>query len=194
MDHIIFVLRRTWRIARWVVLGLALAYAAIVVYAYPHDHAAHLDEAAVAKIARQRLTTADADGSHLPPPPDPSQAGATVAGVDANQNGIRDDVELAIFAEYPTSSASSTPVRAAELQYAKALQLEFTDVSDSATLVAVMRQEGRGFMCVPTELETDHVEQLVFNTAQRKAYREDLYRKYMTSFGLDSSDFCDLTF
>ena len=31
----------------------------------------------------------------------PPDYDATIAGVDANENGIRDDVELAIFKEYP---------------------------------------------------------------------------------------------
>jgi hypothetical protein len=35
-------------------------------------------------------------------PPDPGVAGeATIEGIDANNNGVRDDLELAIFASYP---------------------------------------------------------------------------------------------
>ncbi len=181
------------RIICSILLTLALLYFAAIIYSYPHFRQVQLDKTAVPAIKAQRLTIDDAAGTNLPPQPNSAQIDATVAGIDANDNGIRDDVELAIFAEYPTSSATSTQVRAAELQYTKELQLEFTSVFDSPTLVAVMQQEGRGYMCVPNKPETDFVEALVFNTDQRKTFREDLNRKYMTSFGLDSSGFCDLS-
>ena len=185
---------RTWRIARWILLAGIIGYICLVAYRIPAVHQEEASQSMVANIEAQRLAQADVDGTDLPPSPDPTKNGASLVGIDANGNGIRDDVELAVFAEYPTSSPTSTPVRAAELQYAMDLQMEFTDVFDSATLVAVMRQEGRGFMCVPTEEETDYVENLVFNTTERRDYREGIYKKYMTSFKLDSSDFCDLTF
>src|SRR5580704_4053578 len=94
-----------WHIVRWVLLALTLSYIALVIYAYPHDHQVHLDAAAIPKIQSQKITIADVDGSRLPPPPDPRLVNSTIAGIDANDNGIRDDVELTIFAEYPTSSA-----------------------------------------------------------------------------------------
>ncbi len=59
------------------------------------------------------------NGKHLPLTPNKEENDATVAGIDNNGNGIRDDVELAIFAKYPNSAK----IRAAELQYAMALQL-----------------------------------------------------------------------
>lgn len=181
-------LRWLWCIAHWILPTLAAAYAVIIVYAYPHDHEAHISAAMVAKIEAQRLTVADVDGQYLPPQPDPTQANATVAGIDANDNGIRDDAELAIFAKYPIS----TTTRAAELQYAMELQMEFTDVIDSPTLVAVIEQEGRGYMCIFDDKKTNEVESLVFNTKERKDYREEVRAKYMASFGLASSGFCDL--
>ena len=58
-------------------------------------------------------------GKNLPSDPG-ALADATVQGVDANQNGIRDDVELAVFKEYPNSAKT----RAVLLQYALALQME----------------------------------------------------------------------
>ncbi len=181
-----------WRVARWVLLAIAALYVADIVYAFPHDHQEHLDKAAVAKISAQRITQADVDGSILPPPPEPSVADATLAGIDANDNGIRDDVELAIFTKYPTSSATSTTIRAGELQYAMENQMEFTYASNSATLVAVIEQEGRGYLCLPNESQVKEVEDMVFNTAQRQDFRQDIYKRYMASFQLDTSDFCDL--
>ena len=80
------------------------------------------------------------NGEHLPPPPDPAQVDATIEGVDANANGIRDDVELAIFERYP----DSLKIRAAELQYAMALQMYLTEVFNSETLVAVILKDEHG--------------------------------------------------
>jgi hypothetical protein len=191
-------MQQLWHIARWVILVLALAYLGLVIYAYPHDHQAHLDAAAVAKIRSQKITAADIDGSHLPPPPDPTLANATIAGVDANDNGIRDDVELAIFAEYPTSSATSTAIRAAELQYAMDLQAKIVKVIDQTTWVAATQQEGRGYDCVldsssapyATQL-IDQVKSLVFNTDERRSRAGEI-GKLSTSFSVLSEPDCDL--
>ena len=54
----------------------------------------------VAKIHATKLTLDDVFGKNLPPEPS-AEADKTVQGIDANENGIRDDVELAIFKEYP---------------------------------------------------------------------------------------------
>ena len=145
-------------------------------------------QAVVAQIHAQKLTLADVMGENLPFPPDPTQVDATIEGVDANGNGIRDDVELAIFKKYPNSAK----IRAAELQYAKALQMELTRVFNSETLVAVIQEEGRGNICILDTKRTQYVEELVFNTDVRKNAREDLYRKFMTSYALPNSDFCDI--
>ncbi|MEP7162458.1 MAG: hypothetical protein ABI747_01705 [Candidatus Moraniibacteriota bacterium] len=52
-------------------------------------------------------------------PPDPGEAGkATVAGIDSNGNGVRDDVERWIAFNYPASAKG----RAALMQYARAYQ------------------------------------------------------------------------
>jgi len=150
----------------------------------------------------------DVDGKHLPPPPDPAQVDATVAGVDANQNGIRDDVELAIFKKYPNSAK----IRAAELQYAMELQMELDKVFNTDTLVATVQEASRGHSCVsdsvqnpgtsPTEAEvnyistlmdarTKEVEDLVFNTELRKQRREENFG-YETSHGDMSGPDCDI--
>lgn len=194
--RIIVILFRMWRISRWVLLTLALLYAAIVVYAFPHDHQAHLDATIVAKIQAQKLTDADVDGSHLPPAPDPDQMDATIAGVDANDNGIRDDVELAIFQKYPTSSATSTDVRSAELQYAMDLQIQVTQVVDTATWMAAIQQTDRSYECldsVSSDSDTleKEVEGLVLNTKERN----DTYNfvwQYRTSHALLQDPSCDV--
>jgi hypothetical protein len=187
-----------WRVARWVILALALGYIAIVIYAYPHDHQEHLDVAAVAKIDSQKITMADVDGSNLPPPPDPSQAEATIAGVDANDNGIRDDVELAIFAEYPTSSATSTNIRSAELQYAMALQVQITEVFDPATWEAAAHQYDHGFGCLYDVSSSQYssfeneVYALVLNTPSRTKQFNSI-EQYGVSYKLSSGPDCDVS-
>ena len=178
----------------------------------------------VKQIEASRLTLADADGSRLPQGVDEIHANATVEGVDANSNGIRDDVELAIFAKYPisiaTSSASSTkPVdtnlklRAAELQYAKALQMYLTSVFTKETLVATANQVGRGYSCLGDVVESpaidapeslwrlydteikkfrEEVKALVLNTLSRQSRYEEVFEKYMTSHALSDEQECDL--
>jgi hypothetical protein len=186
-DRATFV-RRAWRGGRWVLLAIAITYIAIVIYRVPAVHEERISKETVTKIQAQKLTIDDVDGRHLPPPLDTTQANATIAGVDKNGNGIRDEVELAIFAKYPTSTA----IRAAELQYAMAMQNELTNAFDSATLVATIQEEGRGYLCISNDLREKEVEDLVFNTPGRNNYRESLREKYMTSFGLDSSNDCDI--
>jgi len=52
-------------------------------------------------------------------PPDPGEAGkATLAGIDSDNDGVRDDIEIAIYKRYPNDSLK----RDALIQGAKALQ------------------------------------------------------------------------
>ena len=62
------------------------------------------------------------DPSKVPPAPDLVANDATVAGVDSNNNGIRDDVERWIAQTYPTSAK----MRAAVAQMALNSQKELT--------------------------------------------------------------------
>lgn len=195
--RIVAFLYRVWRIAHWVLPALAAMYAVAVIYAYPHDHEAHISEAMVEKIQAKKLTSADVDGQHLPPPPDPSQIDTTLAGIDANGNGIRDDAELAIFAEYPTSSATSTAVRAAELQYAMDLQIQLTDVFDTATWTAAIQVRERGFGCLYDASNTSYsdlekeVEDIVLNTEIRQKQFQFI-EQYGVAYELLSGPDCDV--
>ena len=67
-------------------------------------------------------------GTNLPPQPYEPENDATVAGLDKNNNGIRDDVELAIFAKYPKSAK----IRAAELQYPTNTAATGSDITGTA--------------------------------------------------------------
>ncbi|MFY9463152.1 MAG: hypothetical protein WAP52_03130 [Candidatus Sungiibacteriota bacterium] len=73
----------------------------------------------VAKIHATKLSLDDVMGKNLPPDPG-VEADKTLQGIDASRNGIRDDVELAIFKLHPDSAR----IRAVLLQYALALQGE----------------------------------------------------------------------
>jgi len=101
-------------------------------------------EAEVAKIHATKLTIDDVMGKNLPPDPG-ATADQTVAGVDANQNGIRDDVELAIFNTYPNSAKT----RAVLLQYALLLQTEENSpILNEGTATAASEEYSRAFDCV----------------------------------------------
>src|SRR3990167_4323388 len=135
---------RAWRIIRWPLGILVVLYIGIVIFSIPHALEKIKTEETVARIHSQKLTIENMNGEHLPPPPDPAQVDATVEGIDANQNGIRDDVELAIFEKYPNDAK----IRAAELQYAMALQMYLTEVFNSETLVAAILKDEHGDFCI----------------------------------------------
>jgi len=148
-------------------------------------------------------------GKNLPPDPG-ALADKTVQGVDANHNGIRDDVERAIFKLHPDSAR----IRAAELQYAMALQMEFTDIFSSGTLIAVANRESYGLGCIHqtapkispedsiekmdkifaiSHMRTKEVENLFSNTSDRKKRIAELSEKYLTTFRSENrSDDCDI--
>ncbi len=202
------ILHRTWRIIRIPLGVLLILYIGLVVYRIPAAFEREKTKETVARIHAQKLTLADVTGERLPPVPDPSEVDATIEGIDANSNGIRDDVELAIFKLYPNSAR----IRAAELQYAKALQFYFIDVFNSETLVAAIQEEERGDFCIAeTTPKVDlsdteenirqafaladeyskEVEDLMFNIPERRQKYQEIF-KYMTSYGSIGGENCDI--
>jgi len=180
-------LRHVWKWLKWPSLMLVVGYLGLVAYRANYFLEKDKSDAAVARIHATRLTHDDLFGS-LPPAPDEAANNATLAGVDTNHNGIRDDVERAIYFAHKDSAKTS----AAMLQYAKELQMEFTSVFDSSTLVAVIQEESRGSVCILDVKRADEVESLEFNTEARKNAREEIYKKYYTSYALPNSGFCDI--
>jgi len=149
----------------------------------------------------------DVMGVNLPPDPG-TEADKTVVGIDANNNGIRDDVELAIFREYPDSAKT----RAVLLQYALVLQMELTQpFEETRNVTEVVREEDRADSCVGDTLvprETpesgrnyedvkkidvfiNFVEKIQFNTAERKKAISNFNEK-IRSFGPLDEVFCDI--
>ncbi len=137
---------------------------------------------------------------------------ATVEGIDANANGIRDDVELAIFKKYPnevypvrSGASNGAKIRAAELQYAKALQMELTQVFNSETFIATAQETSRASGCIAELTSRDNlklylknlksyekeVEDLQLNTKERMA-KEDTNSQFLTSFGGMEGIRCDV--
>jgi hypothetical protein len=173
-----------------------ILFAGLVIYRIPAVMERQKTEEVVKKIQAQKITLADVMGENLPPKPDPALKDATIEGIDANNNGIRDDVELAIFKLHPDSAR----IRAAELQYAMALQMEMTsDVFNSETFVETIHKESRGFFCIgdasPNQspiVLSKKVKNLVFNTTARIQRDQEVFKNYMTSNAEPSESYCDV--
>lgn len=133
--------RKAWRALRWLLLALAVFYA----FGLALD-AWHWWEtpAAVERIHARAVSLEMVMGVALPPAPRAEERDRTIAGVDVNGNGVRDDVEIEIHRRH----ADSAKIRAAQLQYAMALQSQLTDVFSEGTLVAAVRETGRGKSCI----------------------------------------------
>jgi len=177
-----------WAWVRWGFVGILALFVIAAVYFVYQGRNVVLTQRAVAKIHATRLTHEDVYGP-LPAAPDQAANNATLVGVDANQNGIRDDVEIAIYNAHKDSATTT----AAMLQYAKELQLEFTDVFNSPTLVAVMQEESRGSLCISDLTQKQEVRTLVFNTQARSSYSEDIRSKYMIGYELSNVTACDIS-
>src|SRR3990167_5691642 len=131
------------KILKWTGVIIVVAFVAVVIGRAVYFVKQDKTKAVVEKIHNTKLALADVLGDILPPVPE--NPDATVEGVDANKNGIRDDVELAIFKEYPNSAKT----RAVLLQYALALQMEMTQpIVNEGTVIAAVQEESRAYLCV----------------------------------------------
>ena len=186
-----------------------VVYAVVVVTDLPQKLNKGRTEEQVAKIHATKLTLDDVMGKNLPPDPG-ADADKTVQGIDANQNGIRDDVELAIFKEYPDSAK----IRAALLQYAFMDQLETTqELVNSETVTAIAEEGSRAGLCITeivpsgsdlgeAELQKsfemldnfkEFVESRQFNTAARKEASKNFYKGKLRSFSTPrDKSVCDI--
>ncbi len=131
--------------ARNVVLFVVGVFVLLFAYgSYIKYDAAQRTPEAVARIHARTVTMEMVEGKNLPPMPPSNEKDATVAGVDVNQNGVRDDVEIEIFKRHPTEPK----VRAAQLQYAMALQSQLTEVFSKGTLDAAISEWLRARSCI----------------------------------------------
>jgi len=184
------ILKRVWRWVKWPLAILVVAYIALVIYRLPAVGEKQRTADTIATIQAQKVTLADVMGTNLPPQPYEPENDATVAGLDKNNNGIRDDVELAIFAKYPHSAK----IRAAELQYAMTEQMFLTDVTNTDTWKAVAEEDSRAFTCalkVISYNQTVEVQDMVLNTDLRKNAEQKAFN-FITSHGSASGPACDI--
>jgi len=175
------------KILKWVGLTILVLFVGVVVYRGFVIYEQRKTVVVVEKIHNTKITLDDVMGKNLPPAPG-DKADVTVAGVDVNKNGIRDDVELAIFEKYPDSAKK----RAVSLQYALALQMEFAQpFLNTDIVIAVAQEKGRSYECVGeifnrknmdifiknTEEITLFIKDLHLSTDNRKIFQEEFYKK-----------------
>ena len=186
------------KILKWTGVIIVVAFVAVVIGRAVYFVKQDKTKAVVEKIHNTKLALADVLGDNLPPVPE--NPDATVVGVDTNKNGIRDDVELAIFAEYPNSART----RAVLLQYALALQMEVTqELVNTGTVIAVAQEESRAFVCIgdvvprtssqfdeETDKLTNFVKEKQLNTEKRKEERTKFYEKIDSYASLER--ICDI--
>jgi hypothetical protein len=191
-----------FKILKWIFLILVGLFIILVIGRVIYRlNEAKTDEQII-KIHNTKLTLDDVMGKNLPPDPGPL-ADATVEGVDANQNGIRDDVELAIFKEYPNSAKT----RAVLLQYALALQMEVIQpIVNTKTVTEVIREQSRAFVCIgnivsrkdskkfdeETNFLTKFVKEKQFNTRERVNARNTFLKDVRSYSDLDAT--CDIDY
>jgi hypothetical protein len=193
--------RPLWaRIITWVAYPILIFVTVAVVVSFPRQIERQRTEPVVAKIHATKLTMDDVTGVNLPPDPG-SAADDTVAGIDANTNGIRDDVELAIFRDYATSSKT----RAVLLQYAliKQMQVTLPVLNEQTVTASVEDNESRAYVCVWSlfadsrtaldafiEKTKDNPD---FETERKKQWREhfekvDLMESYIDSLIVNTAE------
>ncbi|MEL6612106.1 MAG: hypothetical protein AAFQ53_08435 [Bacteroidota bacterium] len=103
-------------------------------------------------------------------PPDPGEAGrATLEGVDADRDGLRDDVQRHIFLEHDDDA-----VRRALVQVAEPLIRSYTVAGGDEQVLRFTEELNRGVDCVHSRLDTaeaaravSDLSSVVLNTPER---------------------------
>lgn len=194
-------MKKFLQVLKWTAIVIVAGFLLLVIIRVPHVIGVQKTAEQVAKIHATKLTLDDVMGKNLPPDPG-VEANKTIAGIDANKNGIRDDVELAIFKEYPNSAKTRAPL----LQYALVLQMEMTlpTINKETATAIVEDNESRADICMWSLSSRDNmdkfvadvnryrnfVEQRQVNNQKRKDYIHDFYR-YVGSYS-SSNEGCDL--
>ena len=201
------VTRRILKIIKWVFLVLIGLYIILIICRAFYLNGQEKTSAQVEKIHATKLALDDVLGKNLPPDPG-TLADQTVPGIDANNNGIRDDVELAIFNTYPNSAKT----RAVLLQYALALQMETVQPFVNTQIATeVAREEDRAYQCVGEVLIRDDnnkkimdqyfadgdklrsfVENIQINTEERKKAQENFLNQVRSYSSLER--ICDIDY
>lgn len=196
-----FFAHKFLKIVLWVFLILVGLFIILLIWRIFDRQKTEETDLQVMKIHSTKLSIEDVLGKNLPPDPG-TEADKTVAGIDANQNGIRDDVELAVFKAYPNSAKT----RAVLLQYALALQMQMTlpIVNEKTVTATVEDNESRALNCIwsissrsdmekftkETDANENFIKSRQFNIDMRKKARDYFY-KYLRSYSV-SHESCDL--
>lgn len=188
------------KILKWVGIVIGGAFIVLVIVRAFHFYNLDKTNVQVQKIHSTKLQLDDVMGKNLPPDPG-ALADQTIAGIDANNNGIRDDVELAIFKEYPNSAKT----RAVLLQYALVLQMEIKQsIVNKDTATAVAEEDSRAYDCIgkivpksnddiqKIEAYRNFIENKQLNTIERKNIKIN-FDNQTGSFELKSGCDIDLT-
>jgi hypothetical protein len=110
-------------------------------------------------------------GYTLPPMPDATANSATIAGIDSNNNGVRDDVEIYIYTNYSTPEEQKVLI-----QYAKVKQNLIIDSYDQNKTIYDMNQLMKYTTCyftiknndaVKISTETKQIMAQILNTKER---------------------------
>ncbi len=197
------------KILKWVGITFLVLFVVAEIIRLPFRLENEKTAAQVIKIHNTKLQLSDVMGDNLPPDPG-MEADKTIAGVDINKNGIRDDVEIAIFKEYPKSAKT----RAVLLQYALTLQMQFTqELINKEIVTEIVTENSRARSCVADTLvprktpeshrasaDIDKIDKYVYfleniqvNTEDRKIYNDDFY-KHLGSFSDSNNEDCDIDF
>ncbi len=197
------------KILKWIGIVILIAFVILVIIRAFHFYNLDKTNAQVAKIHATKLQLADVLGENLPPDPG-IEADKTIQGIDANNNGIRDDVELAIFKEYPDSAKT----RAVLLQYALALQMETVQPMVNTTIVdKVIGEQSRANSCVADTLVPrespessrsnadmekidayiNFIENKQLNTDVRKKAQIDFYKNLGNFANSTKTEECDIS-
>ena len=205
---IFFAAHKIFKVLKWAFLVLVGLFIILVIVRVVHFFNLDKTNAQVAKIHATKLALGDVMGENLPPDPG-ADADKTIEGIDANQNGIRDDVELAVFKEYPNSAKT----RAVLLQYALALQMEATQPIVNTTIVdKVIGEQSRANSCIADTLvprenpESDRsdsdmekidtfinfIESKQLNTEARKKTQKDCYKNLGSFANSIKNQECDI--
>ena len=112
------------------------------------------------------------NGDTLPPKPDPIANNATLGGVDSNNNGVRDDVERAIYKKYlkklhrvllidEAKQLQQTMTKS--LNYAKDIEKDLSRVTDCEIYIRRIDNEVKS-----DDFESiSYLENITFNNPQR---------------------------
>lgn len=194
-------MKNLWKGLKWAAIGIFAAFVLLVIVRMPYVYQKQKTEDQVAKIHSTKLAMYDVMGKYLPPDPG-TEADKTINGIDANANGIRDDVELAIFKEYPDSAKT----RAVLLQYALALQMETTQpILNKETATEVVREQSRAHYCIGEITSRDDMKKFIEigdklhgfieekqrNTQERLDFRKNFVEN-VGSYSESENDVCDV--